>query len=135
MKKTLLMVALIAALSTTFAGCTPAKTSQKEVTQETATKNPEKSTSAQTYKDGTYTGKGQGYDGPITVAVTVQSGKISNIEVTDEDETDERFKPVLEQVPSRIIETQNTEVEAVSGSTLSSQGIMSAVEDALKTAK
>lgn len=34
------------------------------------------------YKDGTYTGEGQGFGGAIDVSVTVSGGKISDIEVT-----------------------------------------------------
>jgi len=87
------------------------------------------------YKDGTYTGEGVGFRPGMQVSVTVKNGKISNIEITSNNDTPGYFDQASSVIPSEIIKAQSTSVDAVSGATRSSNGIMSAVEDALKNAK
>lgn len=87
------------------------------------------------YKDGTYTGEGVGFKPGMKVSVTVKSGKISNIEIVSNNDTPGYFDQASSVIPSEIIKAQSTNVDAVSGATRSSNGIMSAVEDALKNAK
>lgn len=87
------------------------------------------------YKDGTYTGVGVGFRPGMQVSVTVKNGNISNIEITSNNDTPGYFDQASSTIPSEIIKAQSTSVDAVSGATRSSNGIMSAVEDALKNAK
>lgn len=87
------------------------------------------------YKDGTYTGEGVGFRPGMQVSVTVKNGNISNIEITSNNDTPGYFDQASNVIPSEIIKAQSTSVDAVSGATRSSNGIMSAVEDALKNAK
>ena len=84
------------------------------------------------YKDGTYTGVGQGKSPDLKVSVTIKDSKITNIEILSNNET--KGKEALNTVPKEIIETQSTSVDAVSGATLTSKGIMMAVSDALSQA-
>lgn len=90
---------------------------------------------AVTYKDGTYTGAARGYHPGLTVAVTVANGKISNVEITSHDESKGFYEKPFEVVPQEIIDTQSTTVDAVSGATRTSDGIMMAVANALQNAK
>ena len=85
------------------------------------------------YKDGTYTGVGQGKNPDLKVSVTVSNGKLSNVEILSANEP--KGKEALNVVPKEIIETQSTSVDTVSGATLTSKGIMMAVNDALSKAK
>lgn len=87
------------------------------------------------YKDGTYTGEGVGFRPGMQVSVTVKNGNISNIEITSNNDTSGYFDQASSVIPSEIIKAQSTSVDAVSGATRSSNGIMSAVENALKNAK
>ena len=84
-------------------------------------------------KDGVYTGSGMGCNDNITVRVTVQGGKIAKIEIVDSDD-DEPYFGNAQAVVSRILAQQTTNVDAVTGATYSSKGIMAAVSDALKKA-
>lgn len=88
---------------------------------------------ADTYTDGTYTGTAMGYADYITVEVTVSNGVISNIEITSHDDTPDYIE-VAEDVINDIISTNSTDVDAVSGATYSSNGIIDAVKDALSNA-
>ena len=84
------------------------------------------------YQDGTYTGTGTGFSGPITVQVVIQDGKITEITILNTDDS-----PYIENASAllkTIIATQSTNVDTVSGATYSSVGLISAVRDALKKA-
>lgn len=87
------------------------------------------------YTDGTYQGSGTGFrNGTTTVSVTVESGVITNIETVSYEDDAPYYTRAFSTVVSEIISQQSTDVDAVSGATFSSNGIMSAVADALKTA-
>ena len=81
-----------------------------------------------------YEGKGAGLNGDITVAVTLEDGAITAVEVKDHSETPGVCDPALEQLPAAIVAAGNTEVETVSGATFTSNGILEAVDNALKEA-
>lgn len=90
--------------------------------------------SAATWKDGTYRGTGTGYKGDIVLDVEMKDGKIASIAEVEQSETAsywERAKSLFDT----IIEKQSTSVDAVSGATLSSNGIKAAVQNALDTAE
>ncbi len=87
------------------------------------------------YKDGTYTGEGQGASGAIKVEVKVAKGKISEINLTEQHETKTLVDGVKENLVPEIIKKQSTEgVEAISGATNSSKGVLEAVNKALEAA-
>ena len=88
-----------------------------------------------TWKDGTYTGSGKGFGGTISVKVTVKDGKISAIDVTSASgETASYFSKAKGIIP-KMISGQTTNVDAVSGATYSSNGIITAVRNALSKAE
>lgn len=84
------------------------------------------------YKDGTYQGTGRGFrDRPTTVEVVVKSGMIKSVTVLEYEDDDSFFRRAEAPVIESIITEQSAEVEAVSGATYSSRGIMEAVANAL----
>lgn len=88
------------------------------------------------YTDGSYTGSGKGLKGDIQVSVDVKSGKISAIDVTQKEDTGAMLDAVKENLIPEIIKKQSTEgIDAVSGATGSSKGVIAAVNDALAKAK
>ncbi|PWC10698.1 FMN-binding protein [Brenneria roseae subsp. americana] len=88
------------------------------------------------YKDGTYTGKGQGKEGEIEVSVSIDDGKIANAEVVNHEDTEALMLGVIDNVIPELIETQDIDkVDAVTGATLSSQGVIEAIKQALEQAK
>lgn len=86
------------------------------------------------YADGVYLGEGEGYEGPMTVRVTVFAGKVTSIELLSSMDDEPYFGRAWATVPGRIIAAQTTSVDAVSGATYSSEGIRDAVNNALKKA-
>ena len=88
-----------------------------------------------TWKDGTYTGSGKGFGGTISVKVTVEDGKISAIDVTSASgETASYFSKAKGIIP-KMISGQTTNVDAAYGATYSSNGIITAVRNALSKAE
>ena len=83
--------------------------------------------------DGTYSASSTGYNGPLTVAVAIQAGRIDSVKVTDHQE--KQFYSALSDTPRRIIDQQSLrEVDAVSGATITSQAIVNAAARALADA-
>ena len=87
------------------------------------------------YKDGTYTGSGQGFGGTIEVQVTLKDDEITDIQVTSASGEDSAYLSQGEGVISSIISAQSTDVDTISGATFSSTGILNAVNDALGKAE
>lgn len=85
---------------------------------------------AMAYTAGTYTGEGQGNNGPIKVEVTFTEDRITEVKITEHAETPGISDPAFEKIPAAIVEQQSLAVDAVSGATNSSKGILAAVEDA-----
>lgn len=113
-------------------GFKSSKTQKENVTTEENVST--KASSDAAYKDGTYEGSATGYSGQMTVSVTVSCCKISEINIVDTGDDEEYLIDAKDVIP-QIIEKQSTEVDAVSGATHSSKGIINAVAKALESAK
>lgn len=87
------------------------------------------------YKDGVYEGTGKGNNGDIKVEVTVKDGNIVSVILKEHGETEGIYEAAEKGVVAEIIRTQSAEVDAVSGATNTSKGIMEAAANALATAK
>lgn len=83
------------------------------------------------YTDGTYEGSVEGHNGPLSVEVTVTDGDITEVVVLEHEETEGLADPALEDVPAAIVENNSTEVDTVSGATVTSEAVMAAVDNAL----
>ncbi len=81
--------------------------------------------------DGDYTGTGSGFRGDIKVKVTVKNHKIENITIESANDDREFLNRASTGVIEEILSSQSTEVDAVSGATFSSNGILEAVKNAL----
>ena len=76
-------------------------------------------------------GTADGHNGPLTVAVTMDGDTITDVVVTDHTETEGLADPAISDVPAAIVETNSSDVDTVSGATITSNAIMDAVKDAL----
>lgn len=96
-------------------------------------KEEQKSTAKGSFdvSDGTYYGTGTGFAGKIKVAVTVKDKQITAIEIVENEADDNAFFSRAKGVIDKIISGQTLEVDVVSGATYSSNGIISAVKNAL----
>ena len=87
------------------------------------------------YADGTYEGTGKGMGGDVPVTVTIEGGAITAVEVGDNSETQGIGSKAIEQLPAEIVAANGTEgVDGVSGASVTSKAIFTAVEEALSQA-
>lgn len=96
-----------------------------------ATSEETESVDIATVSDGSYTGAAGGINGPIEVEVSVENGEIIEVVILDHSETEGISDPAIEDIPTAISESNSTDVDVVSGATVSSEAIMAAVNNAL----
>jgi uncharacterized protein with FMN-binding domain len=82
-------------------------------------------------KDGIYYGESTGYKPGLKVKVTVEKGTICEITVVENNETPKFLDMVVPSLLDKVVEEQSTDIDAVSGATKSSLGILDAVNDAI----
>jgi len=86
------------------------------------------------WKDGAFLGKAEGAHGDVDVQVTIGKGRIAKVEVLAQKEEAGVSDLAFQRIPAQIVTKQSTEVEAVSGASMTSKAIMAATQDALQKA-
>ena len=86
------------------------------------------------YVPGTYEGEAQGFGGVIKVAVTVDENDVTEIKVLSSAGEDAAYFSQAETLSDKILQKQTTDLDAVTGATLSSIGLLDAVDAALEQA-
>ena len=84
--------------------------------------------------DGTYSGKGNGFNGEMTVDVVVEGGLITDVILKDNGESEPVITRAFEVIKERVIEEQSPIIDTVTGATFSTFGAKVAVGNALKEA-
>ena len=112
----------------------PDESQKTSATGQGSTSTPTTSVPAGGYKDGTYQGSGTGFGGTITVQVTISGGKIASIDILSASGETPSYFASAQGVIDRMISGQTPNVDAVSGATYSSNGIIQAVQNALSKA-
>ena len=102
--------------------------------QSATTQNTEQQSSTKLYNAGTYTGEGKGNNGTIKAEVTFTDAAIESIKVIEHSETAGLSDPAMERIPTKIVEGQTLKVDAVTGATNSSKGIIEAVASCVEQA-
>jgi uncharacterized protein with FMN-binding domain len=114
------------------------KENSKETPSETPDPDTDSSTAVTGWKDGTYTGTGMGMNGTITATVTISGGVVSSVSCSGSDDA-----PYFDDAKSGIISryygcseaSGAPSVDAVTGATYSSAGIISAISSAISQAQ
>lgn len=89
---------------------------------------------AATFTPGTYEGTGDGRNGDIKVSVTLDDKGITDIQVTASEETEGFAEKAFDGMKAAILDGQTLKADAVAGATLSSNGYLVAVANALEAA-
>lgn len=92
------------------------------------------------YKDGTYTGlKEDALYGLVQVQVTIQSGRMANVQALDypQDRRTSRWinSQAIPWLTSEAIQAQSARVDMISGATLTSQAFIESLQTALDSAR
>lgn len=132
MKKVSLLLALglmmfsIAACSSKEAAA-PAAEAEKPATEEPVKETEE----AAAPVEGALTATAKGFGGDVTVTVVVDGDDIVSVEAVGDSETNGIGSNAIDQLPAKIVEADSTEVDGVSGATVTSNAIKEAVNAAL----
>ncbi len=86
------------------------------------------------YKAGTYTSEGNGHNGTIKVEVVFTASSIKSVKVLSHSETKGICDVAIDRIPQKIVEGQTLKVDAVTGASDSSKGILEAVAACVKLA-
>lgn len=78
-------------------------------------------------------GEAQGYGGTLRVAVTMDGTRISTIRVVEHHETDGVGSVAIDKLPQLMVNANTTEVDDVSGATITSTALKAAVREAMAT--
>ena len=81
--------------------------------------------------DGVYEGIGRGRRGPIRVKVRMEGGSIAEIDIVESGEDQFVGGAAMEELLELVLMYDTTDLDAVSGATESSEGFLSAVENAI----
>lgn len=81
-----------------------------------------------------YLGKGQGLHGTILAKVTVVDKKITAVEIVEQNETPDVTKDVWTALPAAMVASGVAQVDAITGATVASKGLVAAAEDAVAQA-
>lgn len=128
----LMIVSMVSGCSTPPASQEPPAAQQPEQPEEPDVVEQEPVT--QSYKAGTYSEKVYGYLSYVNVETTFSDTKITDIKITEHNETPELVAMVEKQVIKDIIDNQSLGVDVVSGATMSSMAVMNAVSKAVEKA-
>ena len=82
----------------------------------------------------TYSATGNGYHGEMTVNVTIEDGKITDVELGDNHETNVVIDRAFPVIRERILEANTADVDSVTAANFSSYAIKTAVADAMQQA-
>lgn len=88
-----------------------------------------------TYTAGTYTGTGEGYNGPINLKVTFTEDGIESIDYSDNSETNHIGTPAFDYLVEDAIAANGSGIDSVSGATFTSIGFKDALADAAEQAE
>lgn len=126
MKRSLLkLLSALLLFSVIFAGCS-SKNSEQQTNSDDV---------AGIYQPGTYEAVAKGFGGDVKVTVTVDANSITEVLIEGNQETDGVGSKAVEQLPAVIKEAQGAEIDGISGATMTSNAIKTALSSALALAK
>ena len=84
-------------------------------------------------KDGTHLGKSFKFPGEMPIQMTVEENRITDIRITKH-RSPKKYNEMLNPLIQDVIEKQSTDVDSVSGATMSSRSLKKAINDAIQKA-
>ena len=118
MKKSLIWVLILMMLTVgVLAGCSKTEETKSEAV----------------FTAGTYEGEGQGHAGIIKVSVVVNETEIEKIDIVEFNDSEFAVDPA-NQLVERILEANSGQVDAIAGASITSKGVLDAVNVALAQA-
>ena len=92
------------------------------------------SATTHTVNDGNYTVIGTGYNGYVTVSASFRNGVLTNVIITDQQETKAVSDAALTKIPEYVISEQSLNVDVSTGATQTSKAVIEAIGNAITAA-
>lgn len=86
------------------------------------------------YKDGVYEGSAPSYKNELYIQVTIQNGWISGLSILKTDDDKEYLEKTEAPILNGVLETQSTDLDAITGATFTSYGLLDSIDNALEKA-
>lgn len=86
------------------------------------------------YTAGAYEAVGKGKGGEVPVTVVFSEFAIESVSIGENKETEGIGTLAAEELPDKIIEAQSADINGVSGATITSDAILTAVRDCIEQA-
>ena len=90
---------------------------------------------AKQYVAGTYSASEEGFAGKVTVTITTSESEITDVKVEGPNEPPDKGGAAMEKLQGELLKAQSAEVDAVSGSTVTSDAVKKAMAAAIEKAK
>ncbi len=129
--KKIISIILVIAMTLSLAAC---DSNTSETPKESGNQS-EVENIADAYKEGTYTGRAQGHNGPVTVEVTVDKDSIKSVVLKESSESNGLGNVAFDKISTNVVDGQSLKVDAASGATVSSHAFVAAIKDALTQAE
>ena len=85
--------------------------------------------------DGTYSAVGTGFsNGEVPVTITVEGGKITNVDIDASTQTDGYGKTAADELAKEVVDGQTYDIDVVSGATMTRNAVSEAVKSAMTEA-
>lgn len=128
------VLTLALSLSLVFAGCANTSNNIKSSNEEINDKTNKETNHQLSFEDGTYKASTSSYDRDLNLEVTIDKGKISDIELLENHDTDAVIYRAFPIIKERIIEANSPDVDSVSAATISTTAVKKATLIALEEA-
>lgn len=133
-KRILFLVLAMMMTAALFTGCGQTTENQEsDTTAKEATEDTAQAANAE-FTPGTYKAEAEGKDGTITVEVTFSETEITDIQILSQSETDGIGTSALDSIKEQVLGGQTLAVDAISGATMTSNGLLAAIEDTVSQA-
>lgn len=135
--------AVMAAMAVSMAGCKANTSAVTTAVAETETTGAAETTQAETeaqkaenalFTAGIYEASAKGFGGDVNVTVTVTEDEITKVAITGDGETPSLGGIAIERLGGEIVKAQTPNVDVISGATVTSNAIITAVTEALTSA-
>lgn len=83
---------------------------------------------------GDFSSTAVGYGGDVTVTITMDNGKLSNVAIEGKDETPAVGGAAIDTLKQQILDAGSAEIDGVSGATFTSNAVKEAAEAAFAEA-
>lgn len=135
--KKIKLTALVLALALPLSACSKeneVKETSEEKQETTVNETQETASKDMTIDDGSFEAVATGHNGEIKLSITFKDNKIEAIDVKESSETPVVADTGFEEIIARILEHQTSNVDTITGATVTSNAVKSAVSKAIDEA-